>query len=78
MKEDIKLKHLLVMPQKKPEKIYENIYDIIISEINDLMGIGGNIVKYKCSSCKESYNLILKPPIGGNTCCSCWNSNLGN
>ena len=38
----------------EPEKIYENMYDIITSEIDDLMGIGGNIVKYRCRKCKKS------------------------
>jgi len=59
------------------EKICENIYDIITSEIDILMGIGGNIVKYRCNSCKELVNYIMKPPIGSNTCCGCWCSDLG-
>ena len=53
------------------EKICENIYDIITNEIDNLMGIGGNIVKYRCNSCKELVNLIMKPPTGSNTCCDC-------
>lgn len=55
----------------EPEKICENIYDIITNEIDNLMGIGGNIVKYRCNSCKELVNYIMKPPIG-NTCSGCW------
>ena len=38
-------------------KIYENIYNIITSEINELLGIGGNIVKYKCKGCNKLVKL---------------------
>uniref|UniRef100_A0A6C0C4L1 Uncharacterized protein n=1 Tax=viral metagenome TaxID=1070528 RepID=A0A6C0C4L1_9ZZZZ len=53
------------------EKICENIYNFITNEIDDLMGIGGNIVKYKCRRCGNLTDLIMKPPISDNVCGDC-------
>ena len=62
----------------EPDKICDNIYDIITNEINGLMSIGGNIVKYRCRKCNELVEYIMEPPMGdGNTCCSCWTLDLG-
>ena len=55
----------------EPEKIYENLYDIITSEIDNLMNVGGNIVLYRCNSCGKLVDCIMKPQFG-NTCCGCY------
>ena len=51
-------------------KIYENIYNIITSEINNLLDIDGNIVKYKCKGCNKLVNMIMHPT-SANICVSC-------
>ena len=54
----------------EPEKIYENLYDIITKEIDDIL-YSGNIVQYRCRLCNQLTNYICKRPFGNDTCGDC-------
>ena len=69
--------HSLKRLNVEPEKIYENIYDIITKEIDDIL-YSGDIVQYRCRLCNQLTQYIYQRPLGDNQCVHCLSATWGD